>query len=406
MPSFFEMIVDIQKLGFDTDYISDKYLEKANVKQGMITTPGVSYKAIIVPNARIIPVESLAKLIKLANDGATVIFADRLPGDVPGLHDLDARKSKLNDVLAKIPATQPFPAFEKKQVGKGQIFFGTDYSQLLQNTSAKAEELPVKHGVNILRRKHATGHHYFIAMLKNRSIDGWVTLATPAKSAMIFNPLTGESGKANVRNSNGETEVYLQLEPGQSLFVKTFTTANVDVPTYDFYKKGTPQEIRGDWTLRFLEGMPAIDGEFTMSGSPVSWTTLAHDSVTVFSGTGRYTVNFELNDQADEWLLDLGKLCESARVKVNGHDAGIVWALPFTVKIGEYLKSGTNSLEIDVTNLPANRIRDYDNRGVNWRIFKDINIVSVFYRDIRFNSWRVSPSGLTSEVTITPLTKL
>ena len=143
-----------------------------------------------------------------------------------------------------------------------------------------------------------------------------------------------------------------------------------------------------------------------MPDAPASWTELTSDSAKVYAGTGRYTINFEVKGEADDWLLDLGNLRESARVRINGQDAGIVWALPFTVKIGKYLKPGINTLEVDVTNLPANRIRDFDKRGVNWRIFKDINIVSVFYTDIRFDSWEVTPSGLTSAVTITPLTKL
>jgi hypothetical protein len=406
MPSFFDMIVDIQKSGFDTDYISDRYLEQTGMENGMIKTPGATYKAIIVPNVQYIPAESLAKLVQLAKDGATVIFADRLPGDVPGFHALEARRAKLNEVLATIPVAQTFPAFDKKPFGKGQILSGTDYSRLLQATTAKAEELPVKYGVNMLRRRHADGHHYFIAMLRNNTVDGWVKLATEAKSAVIFNPLTGESGKAGIRESDGQTEVYLQLEPGQSLIVKTFTSQSADAPAYDFYRKGAPQEIKGDWTFRFTEGSPAIEGGFKMQGSPVSWTELANDSAPVYAGTGRYAVSFEVKGDADEWLLDLGRICESARVLVNGQDAGIVWALPFTVKIGKFLKPGTNTLEVDVTNLPANRIRDFDKRGVNWRIFKDINIVSVFYRDIRFDSWAVSPSGLTSPVTVTPLTAI
>ena len=406
MPSFFDMVVDIQKLGFDTDYISDKYLEQTSVKKGKIKTSGASYKAIIVPNVRYIPVESFAKLLQLAKDGATVIFADRLPDDVPGLHELEIRRAKLNEILATMPATQPFSAFDKKPFGKGQIFSGTDYGQLLQATTARAEELPVKFGVNILRRQHSGGHHYFIAMLQNKTLDGWVKLAVEAKSAMIFDPLTGESGKANIRKNDGQTEIYLQLAPGQSIIVKTFASKDINIPAFDFYKKGIPQEINGDWTFRFTDEQPAIEGDFTMLGAPVSWTELENDSAKVYAGTGRYTINFELNDEADEWLLDLGKLRESARVRVNGYDACIVWALPFTVKIGKYLKTGTNTLEVDVTNLPANRIRDFDKRGVNWRIFKDINIVSVFYRDIRFDSWAVSPSGLTGAVTITPLTKL
>ena len=403
MPSFFDMVVDIQKSGFDTDYISDRYLEQTTVKNGMIKTPGASYKAVIVPNVQYIPVETLAKLAQLAKDGATVIFAGCLPGDVPGLYALEDRRAKLNEVLAEIPAAQPFAAFDQQPVGKGRVFFGTDYGKLLQATSAKAEELPVKYGANILRRSHVGGYHYFVTMLQNKTVDGWVALATQARSAMIFDPLTGASGKANIRNNNGQTEVYLQLEPGQSLMIKTFASKDVSMPAYHFYKKGIPQEINGDWAFRFTEGMPVIEGEYQMPDAPVSWTELANDSATVYAGTGRYTVSFGVNGEAGEWLLDLGKLCESARVHVNGQDAGIVWALPFTVKIGKYLQQGANILEVDATNLPANRIRDFDKRGINWRIFKDINIVSVFYRDIRFDSWAVSPSGLTGAVTITPL---
>jgi len=222
---------------------------------------------------------------------------------------------------------------------------------------------------------------------------------------MIFDPLTGESGKANIRKNEGHTEIYLQLQPGQSLIVKTFTSKDVKVPDYGYYKKGVAQKIEGDWTFRFTDGQPAIEGEFKMAGNPVSWTTLADDNAVVYAGSGKYSVNFNLNTAADEWLLDLGNLRESARITINGQDAGIVWALPFTLKVGKYLKQGANTIEIEVTNLPANRIRDYDKRGVNWRIFKDINIVSVFYRDIRFDSWAVSPSGLTSPVTITPLSR-
>ncbi len=405
MPAFFDMVVDIRSLGFDADYISDKYLQQTETNGGLLKTPGAFYKAIIVPDAEYIPAETLAKLVELAENGATVIFADRFPGDVPGLSDLETRRALLKKSLAELPADQPVSAFSEVKSGKGRILFGTDYAKLFRATSAEAEELPVKYGANIIRRRHADGYLYFIAMLRDNKIDGRVKLATEAHSAVIFNPLDGTSGKADVRSHDGQTELYLQLEPGQSLVVKTFTSQKTDLPDYPFYEKGTPEPIAGDWSFRFTEGMPRIDGVYPMPGAPVSWTEVANDSAKVYTGTGRYSVNFEVKGNADEYLLDLGKLCESARVYVNGQDAGIVWSLPYTIKIGRYLKQGANTLEVEVTNLPANRIRDFDKRGVNWRIFKDINIVSVFYKDIRYDTWRVSPSGLAAPVTITPLTQ-
>jgi hypothetical protein len=206
MPAFFKTVVDIQKQGYDADYISDKYLEQTAVNNGTVKTPGASYKAIIAPNVNYIPVESLAKLVQLAKEGATVIFTDRLPCDVPGLSELETRRNKLNDILAEIQVN-PFPKFDKKPLGKGQILYGTDYKPLLQATTAKAEELPVKYGARMLRRQHSGGYNYFVTMLQNKNIDGWVALSTEAKSAVIFDPLTGASGKANIRKSDGQTEV-------------------------------------------------------------------------------------------------------------------------------------------------------------------------------------------------------
>ncbi len=407
MPAFFEMVVGIQQLGFDTDYISDKYLQKTSVNGGLLQTPGAAYKAIIVPNVQYMPVETLRKLLQLADEGATVIFADCLPNDVPGFYNLDARREQRKAELKKLPVENNFSACDVKPFGKGKIIYGKDYSLLLQATSAKAEQLPVQHGVQMLRRKNDTGYHYFVAMLQNKSIDGWVALSVNAAEAVIFNPLDGTSGKAKLRKGEGgKTEVYLQLKPGQSTIIQTLDATQPHtsaMPDYPCYKEGSPKELKGVWKFRFADGVPAISGEYEMKGNPVSWTQLPMPDASVYAGTGRYTLTFDHKEKAEEWLLNLGGLCESAQVYINGQEVGLVWSLPYIIKVGKYLKPGKNTLEVDVTNLPANRIRDYDKRGVQWRIFKDINFVSVFYKDIRFDTWAVSPSGLTSAVTLTPL---
>ncbi|WP_300858856.1 glycosylhydrolase-like jelly roll fold domain-containing protein [uncultured Duncaniella sp.] len=104
-------------------------------------------------------------------------------------------------------------------------------------------------------------------------------------------------------------------------------------------------------------------------------------------------------------MLDLGDVRESADVKVNDQAAGKVWSVPFTLNIGRFLRPGVNTLEIDVTNLQANRIADFERRGVNWRIFKDANIASVTNaKKFSFGDWPTIPSGLNSKVTLTPLT--
>jgi len=135
----------------------------------------------------------------------------------------------------------------------------------------------------------------------------------------------------------------------------------------------------------------------------VSWTELPDTVANNFSGLARYTATFELKENlAGEYLLDLGKVCESARVWVNGEDAGILWSIPFTVRIGKFLKPGINTIEIEVANLMANRIRQMDKHKVPWRNYHEINFVNIDYKPFDASNWKPISSGLLGPVTITP----
>lgn len=120
--------------------------------------------------------------------------------------------------------------------------------------------------------------------------------------------------------------------------------------------------------------------------------------------TGQYRIMFSLKKKEGyEYCLNLGDVRESARVKVNGQDAGTLFSVPFHINIGSLLQYGENIIEVEVTNLPANRIADYDRRGVKWRIFNEINFVSITYRPTLFNTWGIVPSGLLGPITIEEL---
>ena len=79
-----------------------------------------------------------------------------------------------------------------------------------------------------------------------------------------------------------------------------------------------------------------------------------------------------------------------------------MFSYPFTVETGSLRKSG-NILEVEVTNLSANRIRELDRRGVQWRNFKDINFVGIDYKPFDASKWPVRVSGLLGPVTLEPL---
>src|SRR5439155_12577991 len=76
-------------------------LAAAKVKNGTIEMPGNSYRVIVVPSCELMPLPTLKKLIAFAESGATVIFENGLPKDVPGLSDLANRRAQFRRLLAR-----------------------------------------------------------------------------------------------------------------------------------------------------------------------------------------------------------------------------------------------------------------------------------------------------------------
>ena len=74
--------------------------------------------------------------------------------------------------------------------------------------------------------------------------------------------------------------------------------------------------------------------------------------------------------------------------------------------VGPSLQPGTNTLEVEVTNLAANRIRDLDQRKVNWKYFYDANVLGRNYRPLDASNWPLFDSGLLGPVALVPLRKM
>lgn len=402
---FIETVNNIMNAGYDVDYISDNYIRSTRVENGLLkTVGGTKYKAIIIPAVKRMPADILQKLITLAEQGAEVIFVGNYPESVPGYSNLAKRTAQFDKLLARLPKAD-FGKVEVQALKKGKIITGSDYAQTLAATGVQAEELKAKYGVQYIRRTNEDGHHYFVSSLQPTGMDGWVTLSVPAKSVLLFNPMNGEVGKAETKNVNGQTQVRLQLASGESMILKTFADADVEAKAWAYY---TPQSVSlsidGDWTLSFPESEPAIKGTFNI-GTLGSWTDENIPNATVNMGTGLYHVEFDLPAAMNpaEWMLDLGDVRESARVRINGQEVATLFAVPFRTLVGQYLKPGKNVLEVEVTNLPANRIAEYDRQGIKWRKFKDINVVGINYTKGDYAHWFTVPSGLLGPVRLIPM---
>jgi hypothetical protein len=109
-------------------------------------------------------------------------------------------------------------------------------------------------------------------------------------------------------------------------------------------------EIKNNWDVT---GMP----QGIRTGIALeSWTNW--EGLEDFSGTLTYRSGFELEsaEALESLILELGEVHEIAHLYINGMDAGYrLWA-PYAFNIKSCVKSGYNSLEVEVTNSMANRL--------------------------------------------------
>lgn len=399
---FGKLATNLEEKGYSFDYISDKQLQNVKYKKSDLTVGGNSYKTILIPKTKHIPINTWEQLTNLANNGAVIVIDDSLPEDVPGFTNLDLRRSVLEKSLSELKFKSINENdLQKAEIGKGYFLLCNDVNSALNYASIKEEKI-VAEGINYIRREYEKGYFYFFTNLSDKKLDSWIPLSVEFQSATIFDPRSEKKiGVAATKQNESNSEIYLQLQPGESCFVKTYTTEKIDGTNWKYINTNSESiEIKGKWQVEFIDGGPQLPAPFA-TNKLHSWTVLGDENAQSYAGTGKYTISFNLpKAHADDWLLDLGKVCESARVKLNGESVGTLWSYPFNMLAGKYLKAGKNILEIEVTNLSANRIRDLDRRNVDWEKFFFVNI---FYKKFDASKWPILDSGLLGPVTLVPV---
>jgi hypothetical protein len=390
----------LMKQGYPFDFVSDAQFGQTRWEKGqLITEGGAAYRTVLVPAASFMKIETARRLIELAEAGATVVVWRHLPESVPGWHEYANREQELKALLGRLEFKEGVAT-----VGKGRVMLDENLAALMARTSIAREAL-VDHGLKFIRRKLPGEVVYFIANQSAKPVDEWVPVATPCRSAVLMDPMTGALGKARMRTENTGTEVYLQLQPGETRILRALLEKDAGELSWPLVRQaGEPLAVNGPWNIRFIEGGPVLPAPATIEKLG-SWTELADAEAQRFAGSACYSTTVTLpGNTADRWLLDLGDVRESARVRVNGKPAGVVVAHPFRLNVTDFLKAGDNMIEIEVTNLSANRIRDLDRRKVAWKKFYEINIVDHNYKKFDASDWPDEPAGLLGPVTLIPMT--
>lgn len=380
---FYKTSMELWKNGITFDYASGDMLTRATVSQGKLILGGHAYSALVLPGVKRLPPETLEKILNLAGQGATLIVQGGWPSEVPGFHQ---QKEKRERLLAS----------EASSTGRATITHVQDSILPALASHGVLKETMTAAGLRFVRRTHAGGYHYFIVNRSDKPFDGSLPLAVPFQSAVILDPWNASSNGIAQSQDSG---IALYLDPGQAIIIRTFTDRKIEgkawtpAPTHS-----RAIAIDRPWQIKFIDGGPTLPAPAD-NLKLGSWTSLP--DAANFSGTARYTTTFELPAPLPATcLLDLGRVANTARVSLNGQPLGISWCAPHRVDLTRALKVGENLLEVEVTNLAANRIADLDRRKIPWKQFHEINFVNIDYKLFDAAAWPAMDSGLLGPVTL------
>jgi hypothetical protein len=407
---------ELWHMGFDFAWVSDLLLNSIRVEDGCFVSPGATYRALVIADCHLFPDTTLDHVIKYAEAGGTIIFPGAVPSDAPGFTRLEERRNHFRSLMQRIEnAAKPVAdGIREARIGKGRIFIGGTADQVLTIAGIKREKL-FDSGLRCIRRIDNEGTTYFVVNpANNKPFDGWLPLNARGANVAIFDPMDSISGIAKQRKSEaGDIEVYMQLQPRESRILRVLKKPVNSAAWRYFDTMNQPLSIQGPWQVKFIDGGEIIPHPETIDKLD-SWTIWNSDQKSAlrgFSGTACYTTHFiKPSIKADDWIIDLGTVWHTARIRLNGILLADRFTTPMQAFAGQALKEGDNLLEIEVSNAPINRAADLEIKGVQWQKCLSEDNKKFVIGDFLFPwkkkeaaTWEPRPSGLMGPVKLIPM---
>jgi hypothetical protein len=299
-----------------------------------------NYAAVVLVRPESVPVAVLRKLADFAKAGGMVICIGRLPSRGTGLGG-----EKQAGEVAELARTMTLANDEEQaerilrehglqdfivRPGAGQPL--TDDSDHVSNGSGTSSPLRAIH------RRAGEVDYYFVANGDRENREFEVAFRdSRGRSAQLWDPISGE-----VRAWDGPR---LALGPWGSATIVFGLGPAEPSPSP---KWSEPAAVTGAWDVK-------TEGTANYSAS---WTSLRDwlevPELKSFAGLGIYTRNLETPRAATTARICLGRVEQSAEVRVNGREAGVVFLPPYCVE--STVRAGKNTIEVRVANTWSNAV--------------------------------------------------
>ncbi len=357
-------------------------LLKAEVNDGNVVFPGgASYRILVLPAFDTMTPALLRKIETLLEAGATVIGTPPLKS--PSLSGYPACDQDVLSIATKLWGGLEAPAaVTERNAGKGRLVWGgnlavdkpgeaypqesaqphwkvyPDYeptAAVLQSMGVP-EDFATDGPIRYTHRRTEDRDLYFVANQSVERVESVCTFRVSGRNAELWDPVTGTTRPLNaVAKSDGRTSITMRFDAHQSFFVvfSTSTAPKAD-SLEDFSTPQTIATLDGSWEVAFHEkrGAPGT----VVFDKLLDWTQHPDERVRHYSGIATYRKTFDCPTADGPVLLDIGELPGMARVRLNGHDLGVLWCAPWRLDITAAVKPTDNELEIDVANRWPNRL--------------------------------------------------
>ncbi|MDR2130416.1 MAG: glycosyl hydrolase [Odoribacteraceae bacterium] len=356
--------------GYNFDACPPSLLYRAAVKNGSVAFPGgASYRLLVLPCFETMTPALLKKIKELVREGATVVGLP--PEKSPSLSNYPACDNEVQALARELWGDgKPPAALTARAFGKGTIFWGDElrteadrlYPRYDLTATILAGSVPpdFTSSSGKIRYTHRAANDVDIYFVSNRTgnvVTTECTFRVTGKQPELWHPVTGKiRALPEYTDAGGGTGIPLKFDVHEGYFIVFRDKARAPSSARNFPEPENIATLDAPWTVAFDPkwGGPAV----TLFDKLVDWSAHPDDGIKYYSGTAFYRQSFDMPDheKGGELYLDLGKVKNMARVRLNGKDLGTVWTTPWRVEITSAVKPKNNKLEIEVVNLWPNRL--------------------------------------------------
>ncbi len=337
---------------------SDILLHHAKVKDGWIQLDnGISYRLLLLPDDKGMELSTLQQIAKLVKEGAIVT------GPKP-THTLSMLNAKENDSALAVLADKLWGADDGSgkhlhTFGKGRVYGGHSLDEVFVKEALQpdfATDDMEAHPLLWIHKKIGENDLWFVVNQEDREVTRQCFFRATGSTPQIWNPQYGTvSNAAAFKVTEETTSISVTFPPKGSLFFLFGQSEDPSLPIY-----GKPKV---SWTLADFSG--TISFQDLPDKAPVTITgfkpyqDFEDPDIKYYSGKTTYTIHFDLHDSIankDILFLSLGKTDDAYEVILNDQLLGAAVFPNHRFQVTSLVKSGANTLEVNVGNSYRNKI--------------------------------------------------